>query len=95
MKFKLLCILFAGAFVPVTMEGNIVVNEVLASCYASVDHDLAHIGMTLIRWFPKLIELVFGKDNGLAIYASTTEEMAKWLFLAGNPIGDQITRKMV
>ena len=87
--------LFPGAFTLITMEGNIVVNEVLASCYASVDHGLAHIGMTLIRWFPKMIELVFGEDNGLAIYASTTEEMAQWLFLVGNPMGDLITRKMV
>ena len=30
---------------PLTEEGNIVVDGVLASCYASFDHDLAHIAM--------------------------------------------------
>ena len=29
------------------MEGNIVVDEVLASCYASFDHSLAHFTMAL------------------------------------------------
>ena len=30
---------FLGVFVPVTMEGNIMVDGVLAFCYASADHD--------------------------------------------------------
>ena len=92
-KFKLLCILSSGAFTPITEEGNIVVNDVLASCYASVDHDLAHIGVTPIRRFPMMIELVFGKDNGLSIYASSTEDMSKWLFLAGNPMENSMIKK--
>ena len=31
------------------MEGNIIVDGVLASCYASVDHDLGHIAMVPMR----------------------------------------------
>ena len=31
-----------GAYTPVTVEGNIAVDGVLASCYAFADHDLAH-----------------------------------------------------
>ena len=29
----------AGAYVPLTMEGKIVVEGVLASCYASIHHE--------------------------------------------------------
>ena len=37
-------------------EGNIMVEEVLASCYAFTDHTLAHIGMAPIRGFPWMTE---------------------------------------
>ena len=36
-----------------TMEGNIIVDGVLASCYVSPDHDLAHIAMTPCDGFQK------------------------------------------
>ena len=45
------------------MEGNIVVDGVLASCYASYDHDLAHFMMTPIQWFPEIMSWVFGDDD--------------------------------
>ena len=44
------------------------VDGVLTSCYASINHDLAHIGMTPIRWFPEIMELIFGKENGYTAY---------------------------
>ena len=40
-----------------TREGNIVVDGVVASCYASVNHDLVHVGMAPLRWFPETIEI--------------------------------------
>ena len=43
-----LAITFVGAYTPVTMNGNMMVDRVLASCYAFFDHDLAHITMTPI-----------------------------------------------
>ena len=46
------------------MEGTIVVDGVLASCYASFDHTLAHFAMSPIQWFPKITEWLVGKDNG-------------------------------
>ena len=35
----------------------------------SVDHDLAHTGMTLLQWFPKIVKLLFGEDNGFPTFA--------------------------
>ena len=40
------------------------VNGILASCYASFHHDLAHIAMTPMQWYPKVIEWFFGVKNG-------------------------------
>ena len=53
-----------GAYVPITLEGNIVVDGVLASCYASFDHDLAHLVIALMRWYPEITEWIFGVENG-------------------------------
>ena len=38
------------------------VDGVLASCYASFDHDLAHITMTPIQWFSDVTLWIFGQD---------------------------------
>ena len=51
-----------------TMEGNIVVDGVLASCYAFPDHYLAHFGMTPFRLFPKLIKWLFYDDTGSPVF---------------------------
>ena len=61
------------------MEGNIVVDGVLASTYVSVDHDLAHFGMTPIRWFPQTTEWIFGKVNGLSGYVQLAKHFGTWL----------------
>ena len=69
----------SGAYTPLTKEGNIVVDGVLASCYAYVNHDVAHIGMTPIRWFPNMIQWVFDQDEGLSAFADTANELGKWI----------------
>ena len=53
----------------VTMDGNIVVDGIFASCYASVDHDLVHFAMAPMRWFPGMMERLFGEDDGFSVYA--------------------------
>ena len=60
------------------MEGNIIVDGVLASCYPSADHDLIHIGMFPARWFSDVVEWIFGQENGLSSYVKITEEFGKW-----------------
>ena len=53
------------------------VDGILASCYP-VDHDLAHLGMMPIQWFPEMIEWIFGVNNGFQVYVMTTEELGGW-----------------
>ena len=67
--------LFSGAFVPLTMEGNIMVDGVLASCYASADHDISHFLLTPMRWFPEMMEWIFGDDYGFSVYYKTWAEI--------------------
>ena len=54
---------------PVTQEGNIMVDGVLASCYATVDHDLAHIAMAPMRRFPRIMKKIFGEDAQFSTFA--------------------------
>ena len=53
------------------------VEGVLASCYASADHDLLHFVMTPLRWFPEITEWILGEDNGLQVYVKIVAHVAK------------------
>ena len=53
------------------------VQGVLASCYASADHDLLHFVMTPLRWFPEIIEWILGEDNGLQVYVKIAAHVAQ------------------
>ena len=64
---------------PLTMEGDIVVDGVFASCYTTVQHDLAHIAMMPIRWSPDVAEFIFGEYNGFQISANMVQVLAKWI----------------
>ena len=57
-----------GAYVPLTVGGNIVVDGVLAFCYPSSDHDLDHLAMAPIHLFPDFLEMIFGSDGGFSTY---------------------------
>ena len=50
-----------GIYAPLTREGNIVVDSVVASCYALIsDHELAHSAFAPIRWLSYAREWIFG-----------------------------------
>ena len=39
-----------GMIAPVTIQGNLIVNEVLSSCYAKImDHDVAHMAFAPLK----------------------------------------------
>ena len=70
---------YSGAYVPLTMRESIVVDGVLVTCYPSAHHDLAHIAMTPIRWFPKIYEWIFGDEIGIQGYVKMTEGLGLWV----------------
>lgn len=50
-----------GIYAPLTREGNIVVNSVVASCYAMIkNHELAHAAFAPFRMYTYLTEWLFG-----------------------------------
>ena len=78
-KIPLFCSSSIGAYLPLVMEGNIMVDGVLASCYASVDHDLAHLIMTPMQKFSESMEWIFGEDAGLPVFVNTAMELGTLL----------------
>ena len=60
--------LFLGAYVPLTEEGNIIVDDVLTSCYADFHHSLAHLVMKPMKMISETMEWVFGNDMGFPVY---------------------------
>ena len=69
----------SGAHTPVTMNGNIVVEGVLASYYAFSDHDLGHLATTPFRLFPDIVEMILGNDNGSPAYANIITTCGNYL----------------
>ena len=59
------------------------VDGVLASCYASFDHDLAHLTMTPVQWFPDIIGWIFGEEKESLAYVDIAKELGRWLLPYG------------
>ena len=68
---------FIGAFVPLTMERNIIVDGVLASSYSSIDHDIAHLGMAPLRWIPEIVVWVFGNHNKIPGFVMIANDLSR------------------
>ena len=73
-----------GAFVPLVMEGRIIVNGVLASCYADFPHDLAHTVMIPMQRLADAMGYIFGEDTGFSIFVSTAREFGFALLPKGH-----------
>ena len=59
------------------------VDEVLTSCYASINHDISHLTMMPVRWFPEVTHRIFGEDNGYSAFISIGEQLGKWFLSYG------------
>ena len=70
-----------GVYAPVTADGNIIVEGVLASCYASFDHDMAHFAMTPMQWYPEIISWLFGVNKFYPGYVSIAKEVGRWVLV--------------
>lgn len=76
-----------GSFAPVTVQGTIVVDQVLASCYAVIeDHDLAHWALAPVRlahWVSSLLfssqPQVSAQSDGVHWYSKILYQLGTWL----------------
>ena len=57
------------------MEGNILVDGVLASCYAGFDHDAEHIAVTPLLWFPTIMDFFLGAEKSTHAYLKILQHM--------------------
>ena len=63
------------------MEGNILVDGVMASCYASFDHGVAHVVMKPLLWFPNIMDLLLGEEKSIHSYATILEHVSGMISL--------------
>ena len=55
------------------------VDGVLASCYAYVHHDSAHMMLTPIQYFPQLIMSIFHEEDGFPGFAKLLADFGSWI----------------
>ena len=65
------------------MNGKIVVDGILASCYLDSHHDLSQIGMTPMKWFPGFTQWIFGDENGCQAYVNILRDVNSWFIPNG------------
>lgn len=75
----------SGLYAPLTHSGSIVVNGVLASCYAALDsHRLAHWVLAPLRFFYSLMGPSEAQSNGLHWYPRLLQRLGRTLLDAGH-----------
>ena len=72
-------ILFLGAYVPLTTNGKIIVDGVLASCFADFHHHVAYSVMIPMQKFSEVIGLIFGIEVGFPVFVSSARQLGKLL----------------
>ena len=60
------------------------VDRVLAFCYASFDHDMAHFAMKPVQRFQGIIEWIFGWNNGSQVYNNIVKSVGRFLMPDNN-----------
>ena len=74
-----------GVYAPLTEQGNVFVDGILCSCYAIVDHELAHWSFFPIRFMvnslPSLMKWVDNTTEGIHWYAKFLQKIYPiWLY---------------
>ena len=57
------------------MNAKIMVDKVLASCFADFHHELAYSVMIPMQTFSELKEMIFGNEAGFPVYVSTADSL--------------------
>ncbi|MGH0114405.1 UNVERIFIED_CONTAM: hypothetical protein FKN15_011371 [Acipenser sinensis] len=94
---------YEGSFAPVTAQGTIVVDQVLASCYAVIEeHRWAHWAFAPVRLSYGVASLLFSKDHlltnstvqdgGVHWYSNALYQLGTWVLDKGSfhPLGMSI-----
>ncbi|XP_036934174.1 sonic hedgehog protein A [Acanthopagrus latus] len=73
-----------GSFAPVTVQGTVVVDQVLASCYAVIeDHVLAHWALAPVRLAHWVSSLLFNSQNQVSAQSDGVHWYSKILYQLG------------
>ena len=72
---------------PLSEEGNILVDGVLTSCYAGYHPVLTHFAIMPMQPLPNIIEWTLGDDIGFPVYAYIAHKLGTLLLLDGQFYG--------
>ena len=73
-----------GTWAPFTMEGTLLVDGLLASCYASFSHDVSELALAPVKMFPTML-----LDDQESLMADGKREVVKLLIKMGTAIGER------
>ena len=73
-----------GIWAPLTMEGTLLVDGLLASCYASFSHDLVDLALAPVKMFPRML-----LDDQESLMVDGKREVVKLMKKMGTAIGLQ------
>ncbi|CAF1277827.1 unnamed protein product [Adineta steineri] len=71
-----------GYIAPLTQEGTLIVNNIVASCYATINnHYLAHAALAPMRWWYNLFgkETISNENNGIHWFPKMLYAMTAYL----------------
>ena len=73
-----------GIWAPLTMEGTLLVDGLLASCYASFSHALSDMALAPVKMLPRML-----LDDQESLMADGEREVVKLLIKMGTAIGER------